>query len=81
MLEALRFFAYTGWRWDTCVEIVADGSAARRMGRAAMMRRDALREVGALEPRTNDRYRRRLRSLTDAMPAVISSADGAISAV
>ena len=81
VLEALRFCAYAGWDWDTCVEIVAGGSAARRMGWGAVMRRDALREVGALEPRTNDRFHRRLRSLTDAMPATISSPDDSIPAV
>lgn len=81
VLEALRFFRFAGWDWDTCVEIVADGSAAQRMGRGAVMRRDALREVGELEPRCNDRFRMRLRGLTDAMPATISSPDDAISAI
>ena len=81
VLEALRFFRFAGWDWDTCVEIVADGSAAQRMGQGAVMRRDALREVGELEPRTNDRFRMRLRSLTDAIPATISSPDDAISAI
>ena len=81
VLEALKFFRFAGWDWDTCVEIVADGSAAQRMGQGAVMRRDALREVGELEPRTNDRFRMRLRSLTDAMPATISSPDDAIPAI
>ena len=81
VLEALRFFQFAGWGWDTCVEIVADGSAAQRMGWGAVMRRDALREVGEFEPRANDRFRMRLRGLTDAMPATISSPDDAISAI
>ena len=81
VLEALRFFQFAGWDWDTCAESIADGSAAQRMGRGAVMHRDALREVGELEPRTNDRFRMRLRSLTDAMPATVSSPDDAISAI
>ena len=81
VLEALLFFRFAGWDWDTCVEIVADGSAARRMGSGAVMRRDALREVGGLEPRANDRYRTRLRGLTAAMPATTTSPDHALSAI
>ena len=81
VLESLRFFRFAGWDWDTCVEMTSDGSAARRMGRGAMMRRDALREVGGLEPRVNDKFRMRLRSLTDAMPTTVVSPDDAISAV
>ena len=51
------------------------------MGSGAVIRRDTLREVGELEPRTNDRFRMRLRGLTDAMPAAVASPDDAISAI
>lgn len=81
LLEALRFSGFAGWDWDSCVEIVADGSAAARLGWGALMRRDALREVGQLEPRASDIFRRRLHSLTEAMPAAVSSPDDALSAV
>ena len=75
VLEALRFSTYAGWEWETCVEIVSDGSAVKRLGPDALLRSDALREVGELEPRVSGAFRSRLRSLTDAMPATVA-ADG-----
>ena len=76
LLEALRFSPYAGWEWDTCVEIVSDGSAVKRLGPDALMRRDALREAGESEPRASGMFRRRLRSLTDAMPATVAASGG-----
>ena len=72
MLEALRYSAFAGWDWDECVNLIADGSAMRCLGPDACLRRDALREVGGCEPRVADRFRYRLRSLTDAMPATVT---------
>ena len=73
VLEALRYSTFAEWAWDECVAIIADGSAMRRLGPDAQVRRDALREVGEREPRATDRFRRQLRSLTDSMPAAVAS--------
>ena len=81
VLEALRFSRFAGWDWGTCVEFVVDGSTVARMGRGAVLRSDALREVGESEPRSSGMFRRRLRELTDAMPATVVSPDDALSAV
>ena len=73
VLEALRCSTFAGWDWDECVGMIADGSAMMRLGTDAQVRSSALREVGEREPRTSDRFRRRLHSLTDSMPATVTS--------
>ena len=72
LLEALRFSAYAGWDWDSCIEIVNDGTAVSRLGAGALIRSEALRDVGERERGVNDLFRRRLRSLAAAMPATVS---------
>ncbi len=73
VLEALRYSAFAGWDWDECVNLITDGSAMRRLGPDAYVRGDALRDVGGREPRVTARFRYRLRSLTEAMPATVTS--------
>ena len=80
VLEGVRFSAYAAWGWDGCAEIVADGTAVSRLGAGALIRRDALVEVGRRERGAGERFRSRLSSLTDALPETVSYAGDAPSA-
>lgn len=74
VLEALRYFAYAGYEFDECVDWVARGYTTHRLGPGALIRAAELRRVGETERGVgvNDRFRRRLRSLTDSIPARVS---------
>ena len=75
VLEAVRYSAYTGWDWDTCIEMVADGTSVTRLGPRALIRRDAVIAVGQRERGVSKRFRRQLASLTYALPATVSYPD------
>ena len=79
VLEGVRFSSYAAWGWDDCIEVVADGTAVSRLGPGALIRRDSLVEVGRRERGAGERFRRRLGSLADALPATVSSPGDAAS--
>ena len=75
VLEAVRCSTYTGWDWDTCVEMVADGTSVKCLGPGALIRRDAVIAAGQRERGASKRFRRQLAGLTDALPATVSYPD------
>ena len=68
VLEGLRAGRFDGFPWRHAVNFFLDGICVSALGPGAVLRRDALRDVGNQETRQRPTYYQRLEELVEKMP-------------